>query len=224
MECGEQYGGRRIFIKDGQDLASAMKESGKFGNQKNSIDVDKETLYFRFDDENGFKGKEHMSGVSMWEDQIIDKIYDNNESDYDENDNYIEKNPLLERYGVTQEQYDNMNNEQQFKIRQEIAVDEGLVTKGASVFELNEDGLEEYMNYIKNHPIDEYAKVHIFTGERNGYGADGEPVVIPDKVAYEGETSSFTDLINENDDNEYNFKKINKNIRNMIKKNNNSKG
>ena len=23
-------GGRRIFIKDGQDLASAMKESGKF--------------------------------------------------------------------------------------------------------------------------------------------------------------------------------------------------
>lgn len=26
-------GGRRIFIKDGQDLASAMKESGKFGNK-----------------------------------------------------------------------------------------------------------------------------------------------------------------------------------------------
>lgn len=28
-------GGRRIFIKDGQDLTSAMKESGKFKNQKN---------------------------------------------------------------------------------------------------------------------------------------------------------------------------------------------
>ena len=27
-------GGRRVFIKDGQDLASAMKESGKFNNQK----------------------------------------------------------------------------------------------------------------------------------------------------------------------------------------------
>ena len=26
-------GGRRIFIKDGQDLASAMKESGKFNNK-----------------------------------------------------------------------------------------------------------------------------------------------------------------------------------------------
>lgn len=29
-------GGRRIFIKDGQDLATAMKESGKF-NSKNKI-------------------------------------------------------------------------------------------------------------------------------------------------------------------------------------------
>ena len=27
-------GGRRIFIKDGQDLASAMKESGKFSNKQ----------------------------------------------------------------------------------------------------------------------------------------------------------------------------------------------
>lgn len=27
-------GGRRIFIKDGQDLASAMKESGKFKSKK----------------------------------------------------------------------------------------------------------------------------------------------------------------------------------------------
>ena len=28
-------GGRRIFIKDGQDLASAMKESGKFSKKEN---------------------------------------------------------------------------------------------------------------------------------------------------------------------------------------------
>ena len=30
-------GGRRIFIKDGQDLASAMKESGKFENKQVKI-------------------------------------------------------------------------------------------------------------------------------------------------------------------------------------------
>ena len=37
-------GGRRIFIKDGQDLASAMKESGKFNNKKqdNIKDNDKQ--------------------------------------------------------------------------------------------------------------------------------------------------------------------------------------
>lgn len=34
-------GGRRIFIKDGQDLGTAMKESGKFGNKKEF----KETIY-----------------------------------------------------------------------------------------------------------------------------------------------------------------------------------
>ena len=30
-------GGRRIFIKEGQDLASAMKESGKFENKQSKI-------------------------------------------------------------------------------------------------------------------------------------------------------------------------------------------
>ena len=27
-------GGRRIFIRDGESLSSAMKKSGKFGNKK----------------------------------------------------------------------------------------------------------------------------------------------------------------------------------------------
>lgn len=30
-------GGRRIFIKEGQDLASAMKESGKFSKKKDEL-------------------------------------------------------------------------------------------------------------------------------------------------------------------------------------------
>lgn len=36
-------GGRRIFIKDGEDLATAMKNSGKF-KQKSKIDVLKHRL------------------------------------------------------------------------------------------------------------------------------------------------------------------------------------
>ena len=39
MENGvwRTVGGRRIFIKEGQDLASAMKESGKFKNNQAKI-------------------------------------------------------------------------------------------------------------------------------------------------------------------------------------------
>ena len=33
-------GGRRVFIRDGQDLTSAMKESGKFPNAKNDLNSD----------------------------------------------------------------------------------------------------------------------------------------------------------------------------------------
>ena len=38
-------GGRRIFIKEGQDLASAMKESGKFSKkEKNDKELKREKL------------------------------------------------------------------------------------------------------------------------------------------------------------------------------------
>lgn len=37
-------GGRRVFIKDGQDLASAMKESGKFKKKKNLSEEEKGNL------------------------------------------------------------------------------------------------------------------------------------------------------------------------------------
>ncbi len=154
-----------------------------------------EKLYFRFDDEGGFRGKEHMSGVAMWEDTIIDKINENNKGYYDENDNYIEKNSLLERYGVTQEQYDNMNNEQQFKINQKIAIDEGLVTNGASVFELTEDGLDFFERYDSDHYETDYPQFNIFAGKHNGWGADGESVVIPSEVFYTGKTQEISDIL-----------------------------
>lgn len=62
-------GGRRIFIKDGQDLVSAMKESGKFENNKKDDDLYKNVVQGKDlsdDDENdvdkiikkqGFDGK-----------------------------------------------------------------------------------------------------------------------------------------------------------------------
>ncbi len=38
-------GGRHIFIKDGQDLASAMKESGKFKKQKTTTDSEEQKRF-----------------------------------------------------------------------------------------------------------------------------------------------------------------------------------
>ena len=219
-------GGRRIFIKDGQDLASAMKESGKFKSAKNDVDIDTATLYFRFDFENGFKGKEHKSGFAGWEDRVIDKINDEDEWEDDENGNSKLKNRFLENnYGITREEYDDMSNKEQFKINQKIGIDMGQVTDGASCFELDDTGLEQYKAYIdQNFSIDEYPVVHIFTGKENGEGADGEPVVIPDKVVYEGKTSSIMNFFDKYDyGDEIDYVKMNKDIRNMIKKNNNSK-
>lgn len=177
-------GGRRVFIKEGQDLASAMKESGKFENNKiyrnkklKNLNLDKTPLYFRFDDKNGFKGKEHESGVSMWEERIDDMISENYDID-------TEKNSLLEKYNVTQEEYDNMSYKDNLKIKREIAKDEGLITEGASVFDLTEDGIDFFRAYEPTHHEMDYEEVNFFTGKPNGTGADGETVVIPEEVMF----------------------------------------
>ena len=49
-------GGRRIFIKDGEDLATAMKNSGKFN--KNQIESKIEGIYNKKDEKNNEFKKE----------------------------------------------------------------------------------------------------------------------------------------------------------------------
>lgn len=51
-------GGRRIFIKDGDDLVTAMKSSGKFGNKKNNTSDIKEKINDFFKDKD--LTKEHL--------------------------------------------------------------------------------------------------------------------------------------------------------------------
>lgn len=154
-------------------------------------------IYFRFDEEGQFKGRKHKSGVSMWEDQIDDMISDNYHSYFDENDNFIEKNPLLEKYGITQEQYDEMNIEEQRNIAQEIALDEGMVTNGASVFDLSDYGIDFFWNYEKDHSYLDSPEVHFFTGEVTGEGVDGENVVIPEKVLFKGDSKDIKKIYDE---------------------------
>lgn len=144
----------------------------KNGNENN--------IYFRFDNENGFKGKEHNSGIAGWEDLVLDEINNNLEIG-DSSEGIDDTNSLLEQYGVTQKEYDNMSNAEQFKINQEIGIDKGYVTRGASAFELAQDDINFFKDYLKDHPLADYDEVNFFTGEENGYGADGEYVIIPDE-------------------------------------------
>lgn len=151
-------------------------------------------VFFRFDMDGAFRGKNHKSGVSMWEETIGDMIDDNYECEWDVDENLVERNTLLEKYGVTQEQYDNMSNEEQFKIQQQIALDEGYVTDGASVFDLSNDGIDFFINYEKDHHYLDALEVHFFTGDITGEGADGENIVIPDKILLKTTSKDIQDI------------------------------
>ena len=85
-------GGRRIFIKDGQDLASAMKESGKFNNKSQEQNDYKE--YYE-----GQKAKGSFSEDNP------DVDYENNVKDY-----YSKE--AIKKYtaGEGIQSYENINN------------------------------------------------------------------------------------------------------------------
>lgn len=165
----------------------------KYIDSKNT----EQPIYFRFDEEGQFKGKEHKSGVSMWEELIDDMISENYESDYDENDNLIERNSLLEKYGVTQEQYDEMSAKEQENIKREIAMDEGSITNGASVFDLSNYGIDFFWDYEATHDYLTSPEVHFFTGKVTGQGVDGENIVIPDKILLKTDSKDIKKIYDE---------------------------
>lgn len=63
-------GGRRVFIKDGEDLATAMKNSGKFNSNKTNYDYDKD-------------GKLTRTSFQKYLSTISKKIKDDREPNYD---------------------------------------------------------------------------------------------------------------------------------------------
>lgn len=164
---------------------------------KNNI---KKSIYFRFDDKNEFRGKDHQSGMSTWKDNVIDKISDNLELG-DSEEGIEDRNRLLEKYGVTQKQYDDMSLEEEDKIQREIALDEGWITNGASVFNLTKDGLEWFENYERYHHLTEYDEVNFFTGKVTGEGIDGEDVVIPDdEILLKMNSKDFSNILEKIED------------------------
>lgn len=57
-------GGRRIFIKDGEDLATAMKKSGKFGNKNSEEYKDDNYKYLPEDEDEAYDKYVEMSDES----------------------------------------------------------------------------------------------------------------------------------------------------------------
>lgn len=123
-------GGRRIFIKDGQSLESAMRESGKFKNQKQSyIDVDRrmraniERVKKEYDDE---MAEARRLGRDDLEEQAREKkareiekykkLQDENKKDYTKNkeDRNIAKT-LVEVPGFPNYEYNTKTGEVKVK-------------------------------------------------------------------------------------------------------------
>ena len=166
----------------------------------------KEDIYFRFDNKNGFKGKEHQSGISMWEervDELLEPNYDyyedyNGEIDFERAEESVNKN--LEPYGIDYDTYNSMTYKEKMKLKREVALDEGYITDGASCFKLNDEGIEEFINYVRsNHAIDKYEEINFFTGKENGLGADGEYIVKPENTIYTNKTKEIIEILEDID-------------------------
>lgn len=188
-------------------------------------------IYFRFDAKGGFKGKEHRSGDSMWENQIDELIDEKQESYYDEEkEDYIEKNPLLEEYGVTQEEYDDMSYEKCLKIKMKIA-DDYLqsypespdvfpLSSGASSIKLSKDGIDVLGDNISA-LLYEYSTsdddiVTFYTGNlQNDIGIWNEPIVKPDRVIYTGNSKEIIEILEDVTPNKEKIKKIARIINNQ---------
>lgn len=133
-------------------------------------------LYFRFDNKNEFKGSQHKSGFAGWYDICLDKFAEEYQDEYLE----LEGEKLDTRI---------------FEYAEEL----GYILNGCSCFELTEEGLAEFINYIKDHPIDEYEEINIFEGLAKGFGHDGECVAQCTDIIFTGNTKDFMNIIDNED-------------------------
>ena len=141
-------------------------------------------LYFRFDNKNGFKGKNHKSGFAGWYEICLDKLEGSREC-----------SELEEKYGFgTDEYFQALDN-----LVEEYAEENGYILNGCSCFTLTKAGIEEFLRYIETHPIDDYEEINIFEGIDQGYGHDGENVAQCTKIVFTGKTADFMNIVNDDD-------------------------
>lgn len=122
-------GGRRIFIKDGEDLATAMKKSGKFDKNKNNYDNDYEKFAKDHKDRDVLNKKFYikMRELGLEDEEIHElknhDIYESGTKEYKTKEEY-EK--IIERNKKEKEDYKNRIQKDIEKAEIEIKKKEAL--------------------------------------------------------------------------------------------------
>lgn len=192
----EKYRNKNIFNQEANNVLPRINEKGMYVDEAGK----ENNIYFRFDGDDTFRGKEHQSGIAMWEDRVDELLtpqydmYENSNGDIDFEMAEREVNSILSQYGLDYNEYTELSDVEKDKLKKEIAIDKGWVTEGASSFALDEEGVDFAYRYLKDN-LPGRTITNFFTGEKNGYGADGEPVVIPDKVLAKRNAEEIEDIL-----------------------------
>lgn len=89
-------GGRRIFIKDGEDLETAMKNSGKFGNNEKDIIV--------------YRGHEAENEYGQYESGTFFAVSENDASDFGKVEKFIIDKKAKIYEGINTQEFCKENN------------------------------------------------------------------------------------------------------------------
>lgn len=193
-------GGRRIFIKNGQDLASAMVESGKFKNLRSNYKKAKEK------DEKEKQDKEWKEKVEKLEkENAKNKGYELESTDKQKEAEVWEKQPdgtFLANKDAMKKQYEENHKNYDAKIKQ-FAEDRKNMTNGdwegmlMAYEQQNADGTYKTLQDIMD-DVDKYEKGNIRiednNGELTGY-TNGERI----EYAHSGSTGLMANVYSTDD-------------------------
>lgn len=158
-------GGRRIFIKEGQDLASAMKESGKFPiKQKSEADElrkKQEELQIKFQEAENFQEKIKIKSQLN---EIEDKIYDIEMKEWDERNKKQSEKESLENIVKKME---NKNFEGKIKSKIKTEDEERQEIKNKITSEVEKKAQEQSDKLYKNISKDSKEALDYYT--QDGY-------------------------------------------------------
>lgn len=195
-------GGRRIFIKDGQDLKTAMKESGKFKTKKiKNQEIEQEQFEKKYNAEEQFKIKKEYEDIKK-QLNVKEQEYNTLRAKW-RKENYPDLKSGTQEFKDANKEYDIKNKEKFLSDNKKIYEDYDRISKQK----------EEYFNQLKKeftrlkkkYPSDandSYNKhlLEILTKEASGYEEIAKRLLISDGKNFEkykkfGELAKTRDYI-----------------------------